>query len=110
MKYSILSVLVASILLVGCGGDSSDKSIKSTPDSINPEKPVQKIKKISGQVEGYQDLKSKFAEILSADGEIYKAEINSKGQYSIFDEIKYPYLIRIEKNDNTYLYGGRIQT
>ncbi|NNP70542.1 hypothetical protein [Acinetobacter sp. Ac_5812] len=105
MKYSILSVLVGSLILVGCGGDSSDNSTKPTPDIKNPEKPVQQIKKISGQVEGYQDFKSKFAEILSADGKIYKAEITSKGQYSISDEIKYPYVIRVEKNDNTYLYG-----
>lgn len=104
MKYSLLSVLVGSLLLASCGGGANENSNKET-DSQSPNVPVQQIKKVSGQVDGYADLNNKLVEILSADGKIYSTQINSLGQYTISNEIKYPYVVRVKKNDSSYLYG-----
>lgn len=103
MKYSILCAFIGSILLVGCGGEGSNHLSNN-----NNEKPVtedKKIKEISGQVDGYQDSKAKFVEILSADGKIYNSEINSQGRYSILDEVLFPYIVRVKQNDDTYIYA-----
>lgn len=104
MKYSILYIFIGSLLLIGCGGggDNSSHSLNNNNQPVTEEK---KIKEISGQVDGYQNSKSQFVEILSADGKIYNTEIKSQGQYSISDEILFPYVVRFKQDDDTYIYA-----
>lgn len=102
MKYSLFSILISSLVLFGCGGENTNQS------EDNPEKAIHsvvKIKKVSGSVDKYQELKSKSVEILSADGMLFNSEISAQGQYLISDKIVFPYIVRVKQSDGNYIYA-----
>lgn len=102
MKYVLISILIGSLMLVGCGGGNSNQSESNTEKPVSP---VVKIKKVSGTIDKYQEFNANSVELLSADGMLFNAEISAQGQYSISDKIVFPYIVRVRQNEGGYIYA-----